>query len=111
MNEKRWRQLGGGSFFKFEDPGQVLEGIWRGTKAGRYGDNGVVEVFGDNKMFTLNTALKDLMRVKPGCDVRIEYLGKQTAKNGNEFKAFSVQVAEDAVVEEEEHGGGDEAPF
>jgi len=108
-NEKRWRQLGGGSIFKFEDVGQVLEGIWRGTKAGRFGDNGVVEVFGDNKMFTLNTALKDLMRVKPGCEVRIEYLGKQMSKGGNEFKAFSVQVAEDAEVSEEEHG--DEAPF
>lgn len=107
-SEKRWRQLGGGSFFKFEDKGQILEGIWRGTRAGKYGDNGVVEVFGENKMFTLNTALKDLMRVKPGCEVRIEYLGKQTAKNGNEFKAFSVQVAEDAEVDDAD---GETVPF
>lgn len=101
-NEKRWRQLGGGSFYKFEDVGQVLEGIWQGTRVGKFGDNGVVEVQGDTKMFSLNAALKDLMRVKPGCEVRIEYMGKQMSKGGNEFKAYTVQVAEDAEVAEPE---------
>ena len=110
MNEKRWRQLGGGTFFKFEDVGQVLEGIWRGTKAGKYGDNGIVDVFGENQMFTLNAALRDLVTVKPGCEVRIEYLGKKMAKNGNEFKAFTVQVSEDAEITEHE-GTGTEVPF
>lgn len=99
-NEKRWRQLGGGSFFKFEDVGQVLEGIWRGTKSGKFGDNGVVEVHGENMMFSLNAALKDLIDVKPGCEVKIEYIGKRMAKNGNEFKAYHVSVAEDAEVSE-----------
>ena len=50
----------------------------------------------------------------------IEYLGKQKAKSGNEFKAFKVMVEESAEVDEAEPpradvlGGGmdeDEVPF
>lgn len=98
MNEKRWRQLGGGTFYKFAEVGQVLEGIWRGTQTGKFGENGVVEVDGESKIFSLNAALKDLPRVKPGAEVRIEYLGKAMSKGGAEFKAYKVEVAEDAEV-------------
>lgn len=109
---KRFRQLGGGTFFKFDTPNQVLEGVWRGTQAGRYGDNGVVEVDGVPQMFTINAALKDLIRVKPGTEVRITYLGRKEAKNGNQFKAFRVEVEEDAVIEREEPGEDDDSvPF
>ena len=104
-NEKRWRQLSGGTFYKFEETGQVLEGIWLGTKSGKFGDNGMVEVLGEVKLFSLNTALKDLMRVKPGAEVRIEYMGKQTSKGGNEFKAYTVLVADGAEVADPDEDG------
>jgi len=95
---KKWRQLSGGSFYKFEEVGQVLEGTWQGTQTGKFGDNGTVEVFGKLMVFSLNAGLKDLLRVKAGTEIRLEYLGKQRAKNGNEFKAYKVEVAEDAEV-------------
>lgn len=95
---KRWKQLSGGTFFKFSTPGDSLEGIWHGTQDGKFGENGVVEVVGDPtpKIFSLNAALKDLVRVPKGTEVRITYTGKQMSKGGNEFKAFDVLV-EDGV--------------
>lgn len=103
---KRYRQLGGGEFYKFSEQGQALEGIWRGTQTGKFGENGVIETpDGQRHMFSLNTALKDLVGVQPGVGVKVVYLGKQTAKNGNEFKAYQVFVEEDAQVD------SDEAPF
>lgn len=100
---KRWTRLSGGGngnfeFYKFATKGQTLEGIWRGTRVGKYGDNGVIEVNGVEQVFTLNTALKDLVRVAAGSEVRVEYLGKVTAKNGNEFKAFQIFVTDDAHI-------------
>ena len=99
-NLKRWKQLSGGSFFKFEKEGDRLEGVWRGTQAGKFGDNGIVEADGDAKLFTMNTALKDLLRVAPGTEVQITYTGKRTSKGGNEFKAFQILVEDGAMVAE-----------
>lgn len=102
-NAKRWKQLSGGQFFKFQTKGDSLEGTWRGTQAGKFGDNGVVETpDGQVHLFSLNTALKDLLRVKAGTDVRIEYLGTAMSKGGNEFKAYQVFVEDGAAVAEED---------
>lgn len=105
-SQKRWKQLSGGQFFKFEAVGDSLEGIWRGTQTGKFGDNGAVESEGGVvHLFSLSAALKDLLRVKEGTEVRIEYLGKKMSKGGNEFKAFQVFVEDAAAIEDEE------APF
>ena len=100
MNQKRWKQLSGGTFFKFEAPNDKLEGTWQGTETGKFGDNGVVETAdGERHLFTMNTALKDLLRVTPGTAVQITYIGKRTAKgSGNEFKAFTILVEDGAKV-------------
>jgi len=108
-SQKRWKQLSGGQFFKFQSPGDSLEGIWRGTQTGKFGDNGVVEANGATHLFSMNTALKDLLRVKPGTEIRIEYLGKQTSKAGNEFKAYSVFVEDGATTEQSDTE--DDVPF
>jgi hypothetical protein len=103
---------GGGNgnfeFYKFEQKGQILEGVWKGTRVGKYGDNGVIEVAGVEQVFTLNTALKDLLRVPEGAEVRVEYLGKAKAKTtGNEFKAFQIFVTDGTDVAQPD----DEPPF
>lgn len=105
-NAKRWKQLSGGTFFKFDAEGVCLEGIWQGTQSGKFGDNGVVEVDGVPQLFTMNTALKDLLRVKPGTEVRITYLGKQMSKGGNEFKAYQIFVEDGAAIADD-----DDVPF
>ena len=106
-NLKRYRQLGGGEFYKFTEVGQTLEGTWQGTRAGKFGENGTVDTPTGIHIFSLNAALKDLIGVPKGTGVKIVYMGKETAKNGNEFKAYKV------FVEEDENGEAttDEAPF
>ena len=105
-NAKRWKQLSGGKFFKFEKEGDCLEGLWQGTQVGKFGDNGVIEVDGVPQLFTLNTALKDLMRVKPGTEVRVTFMGKEMSKGGNEYKAFQIFVEDGASIAPDE-----EVPF
>jgi hypothetical protein len=104
---KRWRALGGSGgggeqFYKFTDLGQVLEGIWRGTQKGKYGDNGVVETEdGVRRVFTLSAMLKDLVDVDDGTEVQITYLGMAKSKAGNDFHKFQILVEDN----------GEETPF
>jgi hypothetical protein len=111
---KRWRRLGlgGGHIYKFTDPGQILEGIWGGTKpSARFKDSelGVIkEEEGTEQLFAMTAGLRDLIPVKPGTEVKITYLGLQTAMSGNEFKAYAIDVAEDAEVADD---SDEEIPF
>lgn len=103
---KRYRSLGGGDdFFKFE-PGMTLEGIWRGTKRGKYGENGIIETpDGILHVFTLSAMLKDLIKVPDGTGVKVTHVGMRQSKAGNTYHAFQILV--------EESGDGDDAdvPF
>lgn len=96
-NHKRWVQRGGGDFLKWETVGQTLEGIWQGTKPGKFGDLGMIDAGGggEAKVFPLHTALALLCEgLKIGTEVRIEYLGEElNARTGREFKAFNVYEA------------------
>lgn len=101
-SQKRWKQLSGGSFFKFQTKGDSLEGVWQGTEQGKFGENGIVEVDGTPQKFTMNAALKDLIRVPKGTEVQITYTGKQLSKAGVEFKAFEILVEDGAEVAADE---------
>ena len=121
-----WSKQSGGDrdFFKFQNPGDELIGKWRGTRKGRFGDNGVVEQkSGEVAEFSLNTAIEDLVNLEKGTGVKIVYIGKQTSKAGNEFKAFDVFIwdpgkdGDDEVsefsgpVDPEPGSDDDEVPF
>ena len=95
-NLKRWVQRGGGDFVKWTEPGQLIEGVWRGTRDGKYGALGVMDTEAGEKVFPLHTALLLLVDgLKDGTEVRIEYTGKVLSpKSGHEFKAFNLFVAE-----------------
>jgi hypothetical protein len=102
MAEKKWVERGGGDFFKWDVEGKALEGLWRGTKPGKFGDLGILETGAGNVSFPLHTALALMVEgLKDGTEVRIEYHGKQKNENtGREFKAFKLFTAE-------QDGGGD----
>lgn len=100
-SQKRWKRLSGGTFFKFSAKGDCLEGVWQGTQDGKFGENGVVEVGGVFQIFSLNAALKDLIRVPKGTAVSITYTGKRVAKSGVEFKGFDVLIEDGADVPED----------
>ena len=111
-NLKRWREIGQGQFQKWTEKGQALEGRYRGVKPGRFGDLGIVETDQGTMTFPIHTALATkLGAVKLGAEVRIEYLGKVTNKDGSrEYKDFFVGVASDADLKTPEDDGED-VPF
>ena len=93
---------GGGGFFKWAEPGEAIEGLWEGTQAGRFGDNGVVtqakHIHADGTLedrgrlvFPIHTALVDkVARLRDGAGVHILYRGMVKGKSGNEYKDFEV---------------------
>ena len=99
---KRWRQIGQGQFHKWETPGEVFEGTWRGMHDGRFGPLGTLETPEGLLTFPLHAALLERLKlVREGAEVLIRYTGKQTSKAGRVFKAFEVFVAgEDALVDQ-----------
>jgi hypothetical protein len=86
-----WIKRDVGSFFTFDEPGDVLEGEWLGTAPGKYGDNGQIKcVDGEVKSFSLTTVLEDLRQEKLGARLRIVYAGMVASVNGHEYKAFDI---------------------
>lgn len=112
---KRWRKVGSGggagSFIKWVDIGQSLEGVWQGQHDGKFGPLGTIKTKDGEKIFPLHTGLlNQVEEIAEGTEVKIEYLGlKNNKKSGRDFKDFAVYTAEvdedgpivDAVVEEE----------
>src|SRR3990172_491387 len=97
-NHKRWVQRGGGEgeFFKWETPGQTVEGLWKGQRDGKFGALGIMETKEGPVVFPIHTALVYLVeRLVDGDEVRIVYNGKVVnPKSGREYKAFDLFVAE-----------------
>jgi len=91
---KRWRQVGQGQFHKWAQPGDEVEGTWRGAHDGRYGPLGTLETAEGLVTFPLHAALLDRLKlVREGAEVLIRYTGMQTSRAGRLFKAFDVFVA------------------
>jgi hypothetical protein len=93
-----YKKFSGGKFFKFEEEGQQLEGIWDGYREstnykGTY--NGFINVDGERIVFGLSTAIEDMMVIPVGTQVKVVYIGKQVGKSGRQFKAYEVYVDED----------------
>ena len=112
MADSKWVQVGGGNFHKWTEPGQSLEGLWRGHKDGKFGPVGMLDTREGRVTFPLHTALLSKMEeIASGAEVRIVYTGKQVAKgSGNEFKAFDVftVAGADSFVKHEKPVEGDE---
>lgn len=107
MGRDKYVQVGGsgaGSLMKWTELGQTLEGVWKGTHPGRFGDLGTIQLESGKAVdFPVHTALVDkLKRIKVGAEVFIEYLGKVKGKAGTEYKDFYVGVDTAENISEEE---------
>ena len=93
---KRWRAIGGGGdFHKWAQPGEALEGVWRGLHDGQYGPVGTLETTEGLTRFAATTALVErLGAIAEGTELRLEYLGIRRSKTGREYKDFAVWIAE-----------------
>src|SRR5215470_6911622 len=100
---KRWRRVSLGQFHRWETPGEAFQGVWRGTRDGRFGLLGVVDTEVGPVAFPLPAALRvRLVQVDPGTLVLVRYTGLQISTSGRVFKAFDVFVAKQATGDEAE---------
>jgi hypothetical protein len=99
---KRWRAIGGGGdFHKWTNPGETLEGVWRGLSDGQYGPVGTLETPEGLVRFAVTTALVERLQAIPeGTELKVQYLGMRRSKAGREYKDFGVWVAEEVKPEE-----------
>lgn len=96
-----WREIGGGTYVKWEEKGQQVEGAWQGLKEGKRAPDGKVTQVGvvlterGPLRFSATSVLQDrLGGLEVGVLVRITYLGKDRSQSGTEFKAFRVEIDE-----------------
>lgn len=116
MTDRKWHPVGSsGDFLKWTEKGQTLEGIWQGSRPGRFGDLGVLVLPDGKKVsFPLHTVLADrFKRIREGAEVHITYLGKATNKKGTDYKDFEIGVAnlDDIIPEAAEGEEEGKVPF
>ena len=96
-----WRTVGesesSGRFFKWDQPGQSLEGRWLGWRPGPFGNNGAIETYEDGvRTFQPNLVLTGKLKdIAEGATIRIVYEGQRTSKTRRAYKNFTVQVADE----------------
>jgi hypothetical protein len=106
---KRWRAVGSVAQLHKWTVGEVVQGTWRGTHRGQYGDVGTLHApDGEIIQFAMGTVLTDRFReIAEGTEVRVTFRGEQVNRSGRSFKAFEVLVAEDDGEESIEPGDED----
>lgn len=84
----------GGTFVKFAEVGQVVEGVLNGVRTGEYG--ALYDLLQkDGSLLTLGSSYvfdKDLPGLV-GKIVRITYNGKKATKSGKTVKDFTIQMS------------------
>ncbi len=111
MYKGKLQRFGGnsGGLIKWanEEAGTIYEGLWRGTREGKYGALGVLEkTDGKEMVFPMPTVLaKRLLRVPEGREIAFEYLGlsknaKDPTKSFHNFETFIDDP--DALLDDEE---------
>lgn len=96
MSDKKWKQASGGTFHKWDTPGTFIEGVYRGTHAGKFGDVGTLDTPSGPIMFGIKAALVFMLRPNLiGQEIRLVYNGPKVNQNtGKEFKDFTLFVAD-----------------
>lgn len=114
-----YREIGGGGYHKWDNEGDVLEGIWRGTSYGQKYSNliGKIEVDGKEIAFSYTAVLSQLLDSVPtGSKVKIKYTGAAKTKAGTAYKTFRVMADTDGATGPTDlqlrggKGGGDGSP-
>ena len=101
-----YKKFNTGNFFKFTDPGDTLEGRWKGMTEGRYGMLGQLLTDDGKVAFPINKALEDLSVLEDGTLIKIVYTGADKLDNGQTFKKFDL-----FVDDEKDETSQDEVPF
>lgn len=109
-----WQQVtSGGTFFKFENEGDTVEGVLTGSRVGEYGLLfGFTKQDGSKVEIAESYILKETLPPLIGKVVRVEYKGKKPTKSGKTVRDYAVSVSDENAEVYVQHGGEDEsAPF
>ena len=91
-----WKTVGGvkGDLVKWDEPGMMVEGIFKGTWSGQFGPlAGMDTKDGRTITFPVPTALQGkLGMIDVGQLVRIMFLGMVKSGTGKDYKDFSCEV-------------------
>lgn len=90
-----WKQIGGGGqIIKWDHEGQAVEGVWVGTRDGKFGLLGdVKQADGKTVSVSMGAVLTDrLAGVEEGETIRIVYMGQGKTKTGGKLNLFDVFV-------------------
>lgn len=96
--DAKWQKVSSsGNFFKFEQPGDTIEGVYLSQNAGQFGPVASIRLAdGSTAAFPIQTALRlewEKNNIQPGTEIKVVYLGKQkNNKTGREFKAFDLYL-------------------
>ena len=95
-----WTQVGGndqipggkyGPIKKWTTVGQTVEGVYLGTREGKFGPLVIIETKDGEEAYGQKSVLKrKLEALMPGDLVKIEYLGKRRSQAGTEYGDFNV---------------------
>ncbi len=89
-----WQRLRGYAgerrIFRFEKPGDELNGVWQGARRGKFATNGVVASGGRRNVFNLSTELQALQELDVGSEVRIIFKGWRKTDSGRKRKEFEI---------------------
>lgn len=97
-----WQEVGGNEgqssspVQKWTMSGQVVEGVYRGQREGKYGPLLIIDAAHGEVVYGTKTVLKSkLAKVQVGDYIKVTYLGKRKGQTGTEYGDFSVQVDSD----------------
>jgi hypothetical protein len=93
-----WQQVGQPTFsgdrspiLKWNSVGQTVEGVYKGTREGKFGPLAIVLTSGGEVACGTSKLLMDKLKgLVAGDLVKIEYLGKKKGQSGYEYKDFQV---------------------
>jgi len=81
---------------KWNSTGQIVEGIYKGQREGKFGPLMIVETSAGEVVYGVKAVLKrKLEHAKPGDKIKVEYLGKRKSQSGTEYGDFRVLVDSD----------------
>jgi hypothetical protein len=81
--------------FKFSEPGDCIEGLWKGIEEGTDYDYGIIKTEDATVKFAMSTTLKDLVNLPKNIYVSITYLGTVTTRSKRDVKTFRVMIDAD----------------
>jgi hypothetical protein len=88
----------GTALFQFIEPGDTIEGTWKGVEEGVDFDFGVIQTEEGPIKFALGAGLKDLRRLPVGVYVTVTFVSVAKTRSNHEVKNYDILVDADELA-------------